>query len=158
MTTSPGTPKTKDLRSMDETVVNEALTRQIATVALGGASSTEIGKQLGISPVAVRKIQSSDRYKDIVAEAAEAELGPALAKAKAQLARLSTKAVKVIEGTLDKYIEEGTGGRDALAAATVVLKSVGLHEEQDKQQDTQITVVLPGGAEPVTYEVKSEEV
>lgn len=152
------TPKTKDLRSADETVVNEAFTRQVATVMLTGASVTECAKQLALSTAAVRKITQSDRYKEIVAETAESELGPALAKAKSQLARLSTKAVTVIERTLDKYIEDGVGGRDAINASTIVLKAVGLHEETEKQQEQTLTIIMPGAAnEPVTYEVNSDE-
>jgi hypothetical protein len=142
---------------MDSTVITEALTRQVATVMLTGASVTECAKQLTISPAAVRKIVASDKYKDIIADAAEAELGPALAKARGQLARLSVKAVKVVERNLDQYLEDGKGGREALNAATIVLKAVGLHEEGEKQQDTQITVVLPGGAEPVTYDVTPDD-
>lgn len=145
------TSKTKDLRSMDETVVNEALTRQVATVMLSGASVADCAKRLTLSPNAVRTITSSARYKEIVAKTAEEELAPALAKAKAQLARLSTKAVAAIERALD----EGSA-RDALQAATIVLKSVGLHEEEKQQQDTQLTIIMPGAAEPKTYEVPSE--
>lgn len=150
---SPGTrSKTKNVATMDGTVVSEALTRQVATVMLTGASVADCARQLTISPAAVRKIVASEKYKELITETADAELGPALAKAKAQLARLSTKAVAAIERALD----EG-GTRDALQAATIVLKSVGLHEETEKQQDATITVVLPGGAEPVTYEVQSEK-
>jgi hypothetical protein len=148
--------KTKNVAAMDEAVVSEALTRQVATVALTGASAAVIARQLTISPAAVRKIQAMDRYKELIAETAEEELAPALAKAKSQLARLSVKAVKVVERNLDQYLEDGKGGREALNAATIVLKAVGLHEEGEKQQDAVIQVVLPSGAEPVTYEVKSE--
>lgn len=142
----------KNINNMDPTVVSESLTRQVATVMLGGASVADCARQLTISPAAVRKIVSSEKYKELIAETAEAELGPALAKAKAQLARLSTKAVAAIEKALD------TGGtRDGLHAATIVLKAVGLHEETEKQQDATINIVLPGGTEPITYEVPSEK-
>jgi hypothetical protein len=135
---------------MDETVVQEALTRQVATILLAGTSITDCAKQLSITPAAVRRITSLDKYKELVTATAEDELAPALAKAKAQLARLTTKAVKAIEQALDSG-----NSRDALQAATIVLKSVGLHEEKEAQQDTSITVVLPSGIEsPITYEVK----
>jgi len=83
---------------------------------------------------------------------AEDSLAPALSQAKAQLARLTTKAIKAVERALD----EGSA-RDALQAASIVLKSVGLHEEKEQQSDTSITVVLPSGLEPVTYEIKGEK-
>jgi transposase-like protein len=143
--------KTKNVGNMDPTVVDEALTRQVATVLLTGASVTECAKQLSISPAAVRRIQDTEKFKELVAETAEQELGPALAKAKAQLARLSTKAVKAIEAALD-----GASHREALQAATIVLKAVGLHEEERQQQDTQINVILPGGESPMTIEVPNE--
>lgn len=144
------TSKTKRVENMDETVVAEALTRQVATVLLSGISVTDCAKQLSITPAAVRRITASDKYKELVTQTAEEELAPALSKAKAQLARLTTKAIKAVEKALD----EGSA-RDALQAATIVLKSVGLHEEKEAQQDTSITVVLPSGIEtPITYEVK----
>lgn len=142
--------KTKNVGTMDPTVVNEALTRQIATVMLTGASVSECARQLSLSVPAVKRITESDKYKQIVADTAEDELGPALAKAKAQLARLSTKAVKAIEKALD----DG-GHREALQAASIVLKAVGLSEDEKQQQDTQITVVMPGAEAPVTFEVQN---
>lgn len=129
---------------MDPTVVSEALTRQVATIMLSGASVAECAKRLSISPNAVRTITGSDAYKDLVKVVADEELGPALAKAKAQLARLSTKAVAAIERALD----EGSA-RDALQAATIVLKAVGLHEDEKQQQDTMINIVMPNGIEGV---------
>lgn len=140
--------KPKDLRSIDQTVIDESLTRQIATVMLTNASVAECARKLAISPSAVKTILASDKYKEIVAKEAEQELGPALAKAKAQLARLSTKAVAAIERALD----EGSA-RDALQAATIVLKSVGLHEEERQQQDTQLTIIMPGAESPTTIDV-----
>lgn len=142
----------KNINHMDETVVAEALTRQVATVMLTGASVAECAKKLTISPAAVRKIVESDKYKEIVATTAEEELAPALAKAKAQLARLSTKAVKAIEETLDNGAY-----RERIQAATIVLKAVGLHEEERQQQDTSITVVMPGAEHPTVIEVPNEQ-
>lgn len=151
--------KTKDLRTIDQTVIDEAIARQVATHALGNKGVAEIAKLLAITPASVRTIQASERYKELVSATAEQELGPALAKAKAQLARLSSKAVTVVEKTMDMFIADGKGARDALAAASVVLKSVGLHEEEDKQQDATINIVLPTGVglnETKTIDVTSE--
>lgn len=149
MTTST---KTKRVENMDKTVVDEALTRQVATIMLSGASVTDCSKALSITPAAVRRITGSDKYKELVTVTAEDSLAPALSQAKLQLARLTTKAIKAVERALD----EGSA-RDALQAASIVLKSVGLHEEKEAQSDTSITVVLPSGLEPVTYEIKGEK-
>lgn len=150
--------KTKDMRSMDQTVVDEALTRQVATVLLTGASVTDCARQLAITPSAVRKIQSSDRFKDLVKATSEESLAPALAEAKAKLAKIAGKGVRVLEKAMDNYLDSGTGGRDAIQAAMTSLKAVGLHEEDQKPQDTQINVILPGGTEhPLTIEVPNEQ-
>jgi hypothetical protein len=139
---------------LDPTVVNESLTRQVAAILLTNVSVTQCAKQLAITPAAVRRIIESPRYKELVETTAEEELGPALAKAKSQLAKLTTKAVAAIERALGPE----ASNRDALQAATIVLKSVGLHEEKEVQQDTQINIVMPTGVEvPITYEVKEEE-
>lgn len=144
---------TKDVRQMDKTVVDEVLTRQIAGILVGGASITDCAKKLNISPAAVRRIIETDKYKAIVAEAGEEELAPALAKAKAQLARLTTKAVKAIEEVLD------TGaGRDKLQAASIVLKAVGLHENEEKQNDGNITIIMPGGTQNTQEVIEVENV
>jgi hypothetical protein len=144
--------KTKDLRSIDQTVIDESLTRQIAAIMLTNASVTECARTLAISPTSVKTIVASARYKEIVTETAENELGPALAKAKAQLARLTTKAVAAVERALD----EGSS-RDALNAATIVFKATGLHEDEKKEADTTLNIIMPGGAEPVTYEVIADD-
>jgi hypothetical protein len=137
---------------MDKTVVEEALTRQIATIMLTGASVTDCAKKLTITPAAVRRIIETDKYKELVTVTAEDSLTPALSQAKLQLGKLVTKAIKAVERALD----EGSA-RDSLQAATIVLKSVGLHEEKEQQSDTSITVVLPSGLEPVTYEIKGDK-
>ncbi len=142
---------TKDGRQIEQTVKDEVLTRQIAAILVGSESLADCAKQLGISVSVVRTIVASDKYKTMLAEAAEKSLGVALKKAKADIARLTAKAVKAIEELLD------TGsGRDKLEAAKIVLKSVGLHEEEKTQADTTLIVNLPNlGTEPKTYEVSN---
>lgn len=144
---------TKNINNMEKTVVDEVLTRQIAGILVGGVSITDCAKKLNISPAAVRRIIETDKYKDIVSEAGEEELAPALAKAKAQLARLTTKAVKAIEEVLD------TGaGRDKLQAASIVLKAVGLSENEEKQNDGNITIIMPGGTQNTQEVIEVENV
>lgn len=148
--------KTKDLRSMDETVVSEALTRQVATIMLGGSSVADCAKRLSISPNAVRTITASDRYKDIVAKVSKESLGPALAQTLAMMTALGPKAVKLVEKAIDDALD-GTGSmRDGLDAVGKVHKAMGLGSDDRPQQDTSITVIMPGAAEPQTIEVQSE--
>lgn len=136
------TAKTKDIRNAEEVVLNEVITRQVAAIAITGASAAEIARQLNISPSSVRRIFELDKYKEIVIEVA-----------KAGFPKLLGKALRAVEDVLD------TGGsRDKLQAATIVFKAVGLAEEEGKPQDTQIIVQLPNGIEtPITYEVKHDD-
>jgi len=148
---------TKNINHMDKTYVEEVLTKQVATFLLSNPSITDCAKQFSITTAAVRRITNSPKYKELVSTKGDEELGPALQQAKAQLARLTTKSVKVLEKAMDVYLETGTGGREAMTSATIQLKAVGLNEEQEKQQDTSITVVLPSGTEIKTYDAEKVE-
>jgi transposase len=147
------TSPTKDGRQIEQTVKDEVISRQIASVLVTGTSISDCAKQLGISVGIVRTIVSTDKYKTIVSEAAEKHLGAQFKLYKQQLGKLTPKALKAIEETLD------TGsGRDKLEAAKIVLKSVGLHEEEKTQADTTLIVNLPNlGPEPKTFEVIPNE-
>lgn len=150
--------KTRRLDSVDPVVMEQIFTKQVVAMAISGLPANEIAKKLSISKAAVLKIQATENYKDIVTHAGEKDLAPVIAKAKHKLAYLAEKAVRVVEKAMDSALD-GTGSmREGIAAAQLSLKAVGLHEEQDKQSDTQITVVLPGGVETRTIEVPNEEV
>ncbi len=146
------------IQEMDPTVVSESLTRQVATFLLTNASVADCAKALGISASSVRTVTDSPRYKELIAEASTEELGTLLIKTKTRLAKLSEKAVKVVEKAMDSALD-GTGSmREGLAAAQVALKATGLHEERETQQDSTINIIMPAGTEqPVTFEVKNEE-
>lgn len=118
------------------------MARQLAAVMLDGTSVTQAAKQLGLPLATARRIVKTDGFKFLVSKVGEDELGPALAKAKSKLAKLTDKAVRVIENQLDQ---------DNLEAAKMVLRAVGLEKQEEKQeQDTLIQVVLPGVSEPKT--------
>lgn len=150
--------KNKDIRYIDKTVIDEVLTRRVAVLAINSASVPDIMKQLALSRQAVEMIQASPKYKEVVAQAGEEETAKALAKAKLDLTRLSSKAVKVVEKAMDAALD-GTGSmREGLGGAQLVLKAAGIHETEDKPQDSNITIIMPSGVEQaVTYEVKKEE-
>ena len=142
---------------MDQTVVNESLTRQVATYLLTNASVSDCAKTLGISASSVRTITESPRYKELIEEVSEAELGTLLTKTKTRLAKLTEKAVRVVEKSMQDYLDGSGSAREALQGAQMAFKATGLHEEGEKQNDTSITVILPTGVEaPVTYEVKND--
>lgn len=152
------TRKTKNLGALQDVVIDEVVTKQVAALAIAGTKITEIAKELKISYRAVKQITSSERYAELIKTVGDEALGPLVAAAKAGLARLSAKAVKVIEKALDQAIDGSGNMREGLAAAQVALKAVGIHEDGGQQNDTQITVVLPSGVETRTIEVQGEEV
>lgn len=150
--------QTKNINNIDKTVVDEVLTRQVATIMATGATVGQCAKQLNISNAAVKRITSSAKYREIVLKSAEVDLAPALAEVKSKLSKLSSKAVRVLEKAMDRAVEDGEGVREALEAAKVVLKAVGLSEEKETQQDATINIMLPGGIEvPITYEQNKED-
>lgn len=120
-----------------QVIQDEVFTRQIAAACLDGPklSHSDIARQLNISPALVRKIVLSPRFREIVEEAAEETLKPALARARWRMAKLADKALNVIEQNLD----DGN-----LQAALAVLKGIGMDQTQEKTSDTHLTVVLPG--------------
>lgn len=134
----PDAPKIRDI---DPTYIKEVLTPRIVTHAFQGKKLSEIADIENLQIQAVRRVMESDRYKDLLAHAA-----------KGKFSQLVGLAADVIEDVLK------TGsGRDKLNAAVIVLKINGLAEEQEKAQDTQLTIVLPGAAvPPKTYEIKNE--
>ncbi len=149
--------KNKDIRYIDQTVIDEVLTRRVAVLAINSASVPDIMKQLALSRQAVEMIQASPKYKEVVQQAGEEETTKALAKAKLDLTRLSSKAVKVVEKAMDDAISGAGSMREGLGGAQLVLKAAGIHETEEKTQDSNITIIIPTGTEPVTYEVKKEE-
>lgn len=150
--------KNKDIRYVDKTVIDEVLTRRVAVLAINSASVPDIMKQLALSRQAVEMIQASPKYKEVVVQAGEEETTKALAKAKLDLTRLSSKAVKVVEKAMDSALD-GTGSmREGLGGAQLVLKAAGIHENEEKSQDSNITIIMPSGIEQaVTYEAVKEE-
>lgn len=140
---------TKEIRP--EVVIDELLTRQIASAMLDNQSATfaQIAKTLNIPTMLVRKVCLSAKFKDIITKAGQDELGPALARAKVKMARLADKAMTVIEQQLD----DGN-----LNAALAVLKGIGMDEQVDKQVDQTLTIILPGAErQQKTIDISTEE-
>lgn len=146
-----------DIRYVDPIVYDEVLTRRVAVLAMSGGTVPSMAKQLALSRAAVEGILSSPKYKEVVTLAGEEETNKALAKAKLDLTRLSSKAVKVVERAMDMALD-GTGSmREGLGGAQLVLKAAGIHETEEKAQDSTINIIMPTGVEQMTYEVKKEE-
>lgn len=140
-------------------IVNDlVLAKEVAALYITGATNAEIAKGMKergvtLSRYDINDITESDAFRQIIMEYSEKAMGPAIAKAKARMSRLLDKAVKVIERVLD----EGDDA-NALKAASMVFKSAGLEEQSVDNQDTNITVVLPGSDSSKTIEVESKEI
>jgi hypothetical protein len=149
--------KKQDIRYIDPTVIDEVLTRRVAVLAINSASVPDIMKQLALSRQAVEMIQASPKYKEVVAKAGQEETEKALTKAKLDLTRLSSKAVKVIDKAMQDYLDGNGSAREAVGATQLVLKAAGIHETEEKAADANITIIMPSGVETVTYEAQKEE-
>jgi hypothetical protein len=97
---------------------------------------------------------SSPKFKEVVTLAGEEETNKAITKAKIDMSRLSSKAVKVVEKAMESYLTGDGSAREAIGAAQMVLKASGIHETEEKAQDSTINIIMPTGTEPVTYEYK----
>lgn len=149
--------KNKDIRYIDPIVIDEVITRRVAVLAINSTSVPDIMKQLALSRQAVEGIMASPKFKEVVTIAGEEETQKALTKAKLDLTRLSSKAVKVVERAMDSALD-GTGSmREGLGGAQLVLKAAGIHETEEVKSDGVINIILPTGTEQMTYEVKKEE-
>ena len=132
----------KVLNPVEEQVVAKSL----AAAMLDGTPVTQAAKLIGIELSVARRISKSDTFKDLVSQIGNDELTPALAKAKSKLAKLTDKAIRVIEHQLDA---------NNLEAAKIVLKAVGLDQQEEKKdQDTNITVIMPGDRSPKHVDVE----
>lgn len=127
--------------------ITEMLIRRVALLTVGGANITQIAQELSIDRSVVRKILNKDECKSIVEEIEREGMATAKAIIRSQTSQLATKIIKVINDHLDN---------GNLEAVKVGLKILGFNEqEQVKQNDTSITVVLPGSAVP-PKEVKAD--
>jgi hypothetical protein len=141
----------------DKALIDEVLTRQIAMLSLGGERVLKnIAEQCETSVHIVKTVMASERYQAILAEEAHVSLGSALAALKQRMSKQADKALKVIDKAMDVYLETGEGSREAMEASKMVLRSQGLDAAEDRQNDTTLNIIMPGGAEPVTIEVEND--
>lgn len=150
-------PKLVDKRYLNPTVIDEVITRRVAALSAAGGTVPHIMKSLKISRDFIEEIQNSAKFKEIVLDIGEQETGVAIAKGKKELQKSVSLAVKVIQKAMGGALDGSVSMREGLLASQIVLKSAGLSEEGDKQNDTSITVVLPSGVEQRVVEVISEE-
>lgn len=135
-------------------VEKDAIIKRIATMYATGASTNLIAQTLNLHKNTVNKYIKHPSFMKQYEEDYAKIAAPAKDKARKELARLVPKAIKVIERNLED---------DNLEAAKMVLKAIGLEQEEESKGDTQIVVNLPNlGQEPkevesTIIEVKDEQ-
>lgn len=142
----------KPKKSPPDIITDELLVRLVAGAYLDspGVKVTDIARRVNTTVANVKRIQESERFKEVCKDIGERELGPALARAKIQMSHLSAEALKVISYHLKKK---------SLQAALAVLKGIGIDQQSETVSDSSITIVLPGAEAPKTittddYEIK----
>lgn len=133
----------------EKLVIDELLTRQVASLLASGANNTQIANELQISATMVRKISAMPETKAMLKEVGESALAGAKALIRQRTAKLAEKIVDVIEAQL----AEGN-----LDAVKIGLKVLGFSDQEQVVQGAQnLTVVLPGAsASRPAIEVESE--
>jgi len=106
---------------------------------------TVMAEQFGISRHIIGRIKNSEFFQNMLQAQANHELGAVIETGRNGLAKLVSKAIKVVEARLDD---------NDLEAAKTVFRAVGIERMEEKPQDTNITVVLPGGINEKVIEVK----
>lgn len=148
--------KEVDKRYIDPLVIDEVLTRRVAALACNLRTVPSIMRTLGLSRAFVEEIQASPKYKEIIEQIGDDETKAVIAKSKRELQKSADLAVKLVRKAIEGAMDGKVNMREGLQASQLVLKAAGLHEEGEKSNDTSITVVLPSGVEPKTFEVTNE--
>lgn len=132
-----------------EQALSDTMIKKAAALAAAGAKKTAVAKQLKLSGYYVTKIWKTELFKKTAEEIGDNAVFEAKIVTRRELSLLARKAVIAIEKNLDKH---------SLAAAQVVLRSIGLENPEEKAADAGgFTLVLAGQQPaPKTIEVKRE--
>lgn len=149
-------PKEIDKRYIDPLVIDEVLTRRVAALACNLRTVPSIMRTLGLSRAFVEEIQASPKYKEIIEQIGDEETKAIISKSKRELQKSADLAVRLVRKAMEGALDGTVNMREGLQASQLVLKAAGLHEESERSNDTSITVVLPSGVEPKTFEVNNE--
>lgn len=147
--------KTPKIGDIDPTVVSEIFTRRVAVLAMGGMSARKIADDMGLAHTAIEAIQKREDYKKHIKHVGEQELGVAVLRMKWELSGMSSTAVKVYQKVMQDYLDGKTGARDAVTVAQSITRAIGADKDEGKVQDTQLTIVLPGGKDVITFDAQT---
>lgn len=133
----------------EKVVIDELMTRRIASLLISNTSMGDIAKQLDLPYNTARKIANGDAVRGMLKEVGEA----ALTEAKNQIRKGVADLVPLALEALKKNLEE-----DSIEAVKVVFKTAGaLEKEMEKDAGiTAIQVVLPGSDSAKLVEVEND--
>lgn len=150
---STDTPKKKWGGKREPLVVDELLTRQMASLLLTDTPMSEIATQLNLSYTSASKLAKRADVRDMLKEAGEQSLAAAKSLVRKRASELANLAIDVLKEKLEE-------DRD-LEAVKVTLKVLGALEPETQTAPgaTAIQVILPSSqpTEPKDIEIQSEE-
>jgi hypothetical protein len=121
-------------------VINDALIKQAAALAISGMSQNKVALTLNISRRQARKIYDDERFKSVVEDVGNDAILTAKTRLRQEISKMSDLMLKALRANLEKH---------SLEAVKVGLKVVGLDEpEKEGQGDGNITVIMANSKEP----------
>jgi hypothetical protein len=133
----------------------EVLVRQVIAACLSDVPKAQQQKDFGLTRGALEAIIDSDQFKSIMEQVGKESLAVEVAQMKDRLSRMGLKASKVYEKVMDDYLDRDKGARDAVVVAQSVHRSLGVDQDDNKQQDANINIILPG-EQPKTVVVEAD--
>lgn len=126
--------------------VDSANIARIAPLRLANSGINKIAKELNLTGHYVSKIIDTVEFRTALSAIAEEASTHAISSWKHSVAQLVPEAIEVLKASL---------ADNDLEAVKLVMKSLGIEKQEMQVQDSNITVVLPGGADfkQVTSEV-----
>ena len=132
----------------EKVIVDELLTRQIASMLASGSTAYVIAQELDLARTTVARIANSNATRALVKEIGESSV----AAAKAQIRMETAGLVKKIMAVIHQQLDEGN-----LDAVKVGLKVLGFNDQEQIAPGVQtLNVIMPGADQPRTIEVESE--
>ncbi len=128
-----------------ETLLTEVVVKQVAALAVSGATPGEIAAKLGMTKWQVKKAMQLPAYKAYMKEVGDAALSTAKEFIRAEMGKLSKEIMRVIRTQLEE--------KDSLDAVKIALKVVGFDQEEQVKGDTTLNVIMPGANKPETKDV-----
>ncbi len=116
---------------------HDMLCRQVAALVATGATQEAIRQQLNISRAVVSKLVADPSTRQYVSEMGEEVTKAALIRIRQDISRMTGLALKALEANLRK---------NSMEAVKTLLRVAGaLDQENSPTQDTNLTVIMPGG-------------